>query len=91
MEHTEPPQEPLPLMASLKEKFRGWVRSIMALDDTVSSSTFGRIFRLRGSGHVSELLQSRRTLLCSLELTVLSLPSPRKSQLPHFSQRSGRE
>ncbi|PKS11649.1 hypothetical protein jhhlp_001800 [Lomentospora prolificans] len=55
MDHSGPPQAPTPLVASLKGKFRGWFHAFLRLDDAVSSSTFGRIFRLRGSGHAKEI------------------------------------
>jgi hypothetical protein len=41
--------------------------SIMAIDNHVGSSTFGRVFRLEGSGHVSASCQ--QTWACMLIFT----------------------
>lgn len=52
LEVTDQNEAPPSMVASLKSKVRGWVKTFSTLNHTISSSTFGRIFRLKGSGHV---------------------------------------
>lgn len=61
---------------ALKRKWTGTVDYMRSINDRINHSTFGRVFRLKGSGHVSfSTLQSkelyrisstRSFLLCSL-------------------------
>ncbi|KAK4215930.1 ubiquitin carboxyl-terminal hydrolase [Rhypophila decipiens] len=39
----------------LERKFKGFFRLVKAIDEKVNTSTFGRVFRLRGSGHPEEI------------------------------------
>ncbi|SPN98824.1 related to purine transporter azgA [Cephalotrichum gorgonifer] len=38
----------------LRSRMRGWVKTLSGLDRMISSSAFGRIFKLKGSGHPNE-------------------------------------
>ncbi len=39
--------------ASIQNGFEGFMEKFSALDQRINRSTFGRVFRLDGSGHVS--------------------------------------
>lgn len=53
MEHSDPPP-PMSVtgMTRLESQFEAAKSTLKRLDRKISSSTFGRIFRLQGSGHV---------------------------------------
>jgi hypothetical protein len=55
MDHSDPQARPRHrggFMDTVKSKMGFLQQRVYRFDDAVSSSTFGRIFRLRGSGHV---------------------------------------
>jgi AGZA family xanthine/uracil permease-like MFS transporter len=41
---------------ALKKKWTGMVEYLSSLNDRINRSTFGRVFRLKGSGHVRSRL-----------------------------------
>jgi hypothetical protein len=52
LEHSEPPTATQTRLGGIRSKMSGVVTRFHRLDSFMSSSTFGRIFRLRGCGHV---------------------------------------
>ncbi|WYZ46521.1 hypothetical protein EsH8_IX_000746 [Colletotrichum jinshuiense] len=54
LEHAEPPVH----HSAMRRKFHGAWQAVDRFDKTISSSTFGRIFRLEGSGHPKEIPDS---------------------------------
>jgi hypothetical protein len=48
----EPPQRDS--RSFIEKKVQGVVRAVRSVDECINTSTFGRIFRLKGSGHVSQ-------------------------------------
>ncbi|WQF89707.1 Putative nucleobase cation symporter 2 family [Colletotrichum destructivum] len=57
MERLEPVESPVQ-RSTIGRKFRGMWKAVDRFDKTISSSTFGRIFRLEGSGHSKEIPDS---------------------------------
>ena len=76
MEVADEPQAPQSKVATFRSKatskIKKWMKPVLGVNQRVSSSTFGRIFRLKGSGHVS----SSFTLMCLMSRRPLSLQLP---------------
>lgn len=58
----EPPE--MSRREALKKRWNRSVEYLRSLNDRINRSTFGRVFRLKGSGHVSLLSTIRESTSC---------------------------
>src|SRR6187549_1064866 len=78
MEHSDPPPAgPTTKMGRIESRVAGARAAINRLDRRISSSTFGRIFHLHGSGHVRNLCPPSPTLVEQTSLTPHASPASR--------------